>query len=664
VRPARLIGLLLGLLAPLASPLVALPRPPEKARVELDVDRTAYAPGQAGRLVALVQIEPGWHVNSHQPTFEYLIPTTAELKLPPGWDAATLSYPPGELARFTFAEEELSVFQGEVPIVAAFRVPATQSLGEVRVTVKLTYQACNDTQCLPPVSHEQQALLRIGEGEPRDSGFFAGAAREEASSGGAPVAGGGQAGGRTPGAPPAAEAAVVPPSSAQAQPAGDGGQPLAAAPADRPGPAPGTEGASRAPAAAPRPGVGRLLWMVALGLLGGLILNAMPCVLPVLSIKDFSMVKHASLTRRAVATAGLATTAGILASFWLLAGVAVAARNAGAAVGWGLHFQQPGFVAALAVVVVLFTLNMWGLFEIRLPGRIATAAGGAPREGIAGHFLTGLFATLMATPCSAPFLGSAVGFALGQPAAIVFAIFTAVGLGMALPYLVLAAWPAAARLLPRPGAWMVRLKEVMGFLLAGAAVWLFYVLAQQVSSTALALVQLALLGLALAVWIGRSARPGWRVGAATTAGVAAAVAAVWIAAAAPAAARNAAATGDHGLIAWVPFERARAQRLAAEGTPVFVDVTADWCVTCKVNERLVLDTPEVAGAFSRLGVVAMRADWTTRDPAIGQFLAEHDRYGIPFYLLYRPGGETHVFPELITRDLVVGALEPVRQAAR
>src|SRR6185436_7179649 len=266
-------------------------------------------------------------------------------------------------------------------------------------------------------------------------------------------------------------------------------------------------------------------------------------------------------------------------------------------------------------------LNMWGIFGIQLPGRLATAAGGGRREGIAGHFVTGLFATLMATPCSAPFLGTAVGFALGQPAIAVFAVFTAVGLGMAAPYLLLAAWPRAARLLPKPGAWMVRLKEVMGFLLAAAAVWLFYVLAQQVSAGWLAAVQLGLLLLALVVWLGRGARAGLPR--------AAAIAAV---------------------------------QLAAGGTLVFVDVTADWCVTCKVNERLVLDTPEVAGAFDRNGVVAMRADWTTRDRAIGDFLAAHGRYGIPFYLLYRPGGEPHVFPELITRDLVIGAVERTQTA--
>jgi thiol:disulfide interchange protein len=626
---AILAAALAGLAFPTAPLAAALPPTPEMASVELDVDRTAYAPGGAGRLVALLRIEDGWHVNSHQPSFEYLIPTTAELELPAGWEAATLSYPAGEMERFTFADEPLSVFQGEVPIVASFLVPASATAGEVSVRVKVTYQACNDTQCLPPVDHEQVASLRIGEGQPKESGYFA----RDRDAGGAAAPSRNDGAGRAD---------------------GTGGGGAARAPESAPEPA---------PEAAPVSGR-TLVWMVAVGLLGGLILNAMPCVLPVLSIKVFALVKHASLTRRQVATASLATTAGILVSFWALAAAAVLARRAGAAVGWGIHFQQPAFVALLAVIVVLFALNMWGIFEIRLPGRLADVAGSAPREGLAGHLFTGLFATLMATPCSAPFLGSAVGFALGQSAPVIFAIFTAVGLGMAAPYLLLAAWPGAAKLLPKPGAWMVRLKEVMGFLLAGAAVWLFYVLAQQVSAATLALVQLALLGLALAVWLARSVRSGWPLAAATVATLALAVAPVWLAAVGPPASRGALGQAPRGLIAWVPFERAEAERLAASGTPVFVDVTADWCVTCKVNERLVLDTPEVAGAFDRLGVVAMRADWTTRDRAIGEFLAEHGRYGIPFYVLYRPGGAPHVFPELITRDGVIGALEPVRRASR
>ena len=654
----RQVGLTFALLLALAAPVLAIPATPEKAHVELDVDRTAYAPGEGGRLVAIVRIDEGWHVNSHQPTYEYLIPTTLEVTLPAGWEAPQLTYPKGELERFSFAPEEpLSVFQGAVPIVAAFRVPRAQSFGEVPLNVTLTYQACNDRQCLPPVKQTQLAALRIGPGEAKDHGFFAG---EGVGTAAAASAGGGSAGGGTGGGTAAG-------TNADAATASAGGTDVSSA----------TDRSSSAPAIAPSgeqtsavtrdavaaPPARSLLWIFSLALLGGLILNAMPCVLPVLSIKVVSLVKHANLTRGEIAAAGLATTAGILASFWGLAGVAVAARNAGAAVGWGLHFQQPAFVALLAVVVVLFSLNMWGIFEIRLPGRLATAAGGR-QEGIAGHFVTGLFATLMATPCSAPFLGTAVGFALAQPAAMVFAVFTAVGLGMALPYLLLAAWPAAARLLPKPGAWMVRLKEVMGFLLAGTAIWLFYVLAQQVSAGALALVQLGLLLLALAVWLGRSARPGLPLAAAVTTMVLIAAGTVWVAAAAEPARRGPLAGAPSGLIAWEPFERARAERLVAEGTPVFVDVTADWCVTCKVNERLVLETPEVAGAFERMGVVAMRADWTSRDRTIGDFLAEHGRYGIPFYMLYRPGTEPHVFPELITRDLVVDVVERTQQAAR
>ena len=620
-RASLFFALLVAIVAPPWSVLSALPAVEEKASVELDVDRTAYAPGEAGRLVALVRIEPGWHVNSHQPTYEYLIPTTVEVSLPPGWAAPTLSYPQGEIARFTFAEEPLSVFQGEVPIVAAFQVPHAQSVGEVPLRVKVTYQACNDTQCLPPVEHEEKAALRIAAaGAAKEHGWFA---RDRGASAVGTASGASAAGGT-----------------------------------------PTTPGLPAAAAAEARDVAGRgLLWILALGLLGGLILNAMPCVLPVLSIKVFSLVKHANLGRREVATAGLATTSGILASFWALAAAAVLARNAGAAVGWGLHFQQPAFVALLAVVVVLFSLNLWGIFEIQLPGRLATAAGGSTREGIAGHFVTGLFATLMATPCSAPFLGTAVGFALGQPALTVFAVFTAVGIGMASPYLLLAAWPNAARLLPKPGMWMVRLKGVMGFLLAGAAVWLFYVLAQQVSAASLALVQLGLLLLALVVWLGRGARAGAPRAAAIAATVIVAAGTVWAAGAAPPARRGTLAEPPRGLIAWQPFERAKAEQLAAAGTLVFVDVTADWCVTCKVNERLVLDTPEVAGAFDRNGVVAMRADWTTRDRGIADFLAAHGRYGIPFYMLYRPGEEPHVFPELLTRDLVIGALESTRTVA-
>jgi suppressor for copper-sensitivity B len=578
------------------STIHAQPPRPEKAEVHLAVDRTAYESGGTARIAALVSIEHGWHVHSNKPTLEYLIPTVLDLQLPVGWPEETIQYPQAEIQTFTFAEEPLAVYDGDVVILSEVKIPEGLPAGIFPVRASLRYQACDDSQCLPPVTTEAEVQLTLGPG-------------------GQPVEG-------------AAFAAAAPP------------PPKGAAPA-------------RA----------SLAWMLVLALLGGLILNAMPCVLPVLSLKVFGLVRSAGHGRAEVVRGALATSAGIVVSFLALALAALAARAAGAAVGWGVQFQRPGFVAFLAVVVVLFCLNLWGLFEIQLPARLARVGATGPREGAAGHFASGLFATLMATPCSAPFLGTAIGFALAQEAPVILAIFTAVGIGMSLPYLLLAAAPGTARFLPRPGAWMETVRGVMGFLLAAAAVWLFYVLSSQMSPERLAAVQLGLLGLALFTWLrhrgftGASLRKAAGVGMAAT--VAATLAlAIWTGGEAPAQATETA----EGLIRWENFDRGKAQQLATGGQLVFVDVTADWCFTCKVNERLVLNTPETAGLFEEHGVVPMKADWTNRNDEIARFLAEHGRYGIPFYLLYRPGQDPHVFSELLTKENVAAAVREAAQA--
>ena len=594
MRLARLSVLLL-FAATGAATGQGTPAEAEKASFELLAERTAFAPGTTGRLAAVMSIEEGWHTNSHEPTFDYLIPTTLELELPARWPPARVAYPPGEMKTFAFAGEPLSVYEGEVTLTASFEIPEAAGAGAYPVTARLTYQACDDRTCLPPVTAEERLEIAVGEGgEPAP---------------GAAAAFGGQ------------------------------GDPLATA----------------TPSGRADAGARGLAVIVGLALLGGLILNAMPCVLPVLSLKVFGLVQSAGRGRREVVRGALMTALGILVSFWALAGAAAAGKAAGAAVGWGIQFQEPVFVALLTVVVLLFCLNLWGLFEITLPSWLARKAGAAPREGLAGHFVSGLFATLMATPCSAPFLGTALGFALAQQAGVILATFTAVGLGMALPYLVLAAAPGTASLLPRPGPWMSHVKTFMGFLLAGAAVWLLYVLAGQLTPESLAFLELALLALALCVWLRHRAGHVLAAGAAG-AGIALAVAVtVAIAAQAPAAASEAEAE-PRGLIAWVEFDRQEAERLAAQGRLVFVDVTADWCFTCKVNERLVLETAEVAAAFARHEVVAMKADWTNRDDEIARYLAAHGRYGIPFYLLYRPGAEPHLFGELITQEELIRRL--------
>jgi suppressor for copper-sensitivity B len=598
-----------------AGSALAQPPRPEKATLSLTADRTAYEPGGTARIAAKVIVEDGWHVNSNTPTFDYLIPTKLDLELPSGWSDETVRYPRHEMQTFAFADQPLAVYEGEFVILAEVKVPAGAAKGSVPVQAALRYQACNDSQCLPPVTTDATVSVTVGSGgTPVESELFGG---------GGPAA-----------------------------PAGDG---------EKGGGGP--------------PGTG-LGAMLLLALVGGLILNAMPCVLPVLSLKVFGLVRSAGQGRSEVVRGALATAAGILVSFLALALAAIAARAAGTAVGWGVQFQRPGFVAFLAVVVVLFCLNLWGLFEIPLPQRLARLGGSGPREGLAGHFASGLFATLMATPCSAPFLGTAVGFALAQESPVILSIFAAVGLGMGLPYLLLAAAPGTARFLPRPGEWMNTLRGIMGFLLAAAAVWLFYVLSSQVSPERVAAVELGLLALSLFLWLRHrhmtsgTPRQGmrWLAEIGMIAAVAATVGIAAIAPAAPATGSSKnprlATEASAGLISWEPWERARAEDLAGQGKLVFVDVTADWCFTCKVNERLVLETPEIAGAFAEHGVVPMKADWTNRDDEIGKFLAEHGRYGIPFYLLYRPGQQPRVFSELLTKDGLVEAVQEAGQLAK
>jgi suppressor for copper-sensitivity B len=382
-----------------------------------------------------------------------------------------------------------------------------------------------------------------------------------------------------------------------------------------------------------------MLPILALALLGGLILNAMPCVLPVLSLKLLGLVDG----RRGL----LLTAAGIVASFLGLAAILIVLKSAGVAVGWGIQFQQPLFLAAMMTVLILFACNLFGFFELRLPGFAGDLAG---RHG--GHFATGVFATLLATPCSAPFLGTAVGFALAAGPLEIAAVFLTLGLGMSIPYLAAAAVPGIGRLMPRPGPWMVRLKQVLGLLLVGTAVWLATVLAAQAGMLAAALVGLALAAVAAVLAL----LPRQR-GTAAAALVGAGLAAVLLLPSPPSA-----PTAELG---WRSFEREAIDRLVAEGKTVFVDVTADWCVTCQVNKKLVLDSDRVAERLGAPHVVRMRADWTRPDPAISAYLRSFGRYGIPFNAVYGPGAPSGIaLPELLTGGAVDEALERAKGAPK
>lgn len=394
--------------------------------------------------------------------------------------------------------------------------------------------------------------------------------------------------------------------------------------------------------------------ILGLALLGGLILNLMPCVLPVLSIKVLSAISHGGRSRGSVRAGFLASAAGVVVSFLALALGAIAVKAAGGAVGWGMQFQQPVFLVFMVCLLTLFAANLLGWFEILLPSRLGDVmvrVGGG--DGTAGSFATGVFATLLATPCSAPFLGTAIGFALSRGAGEIVAVFLALGVGMALPYLAVATWPRLAASLPRPGRWMLWLRRVLSVPLLLTAVWLLTVLSAQVSPAAAATVGLFMAVLLLAVW-GRRRLPD-RV---RPAGLGAAVALIVAAVLVPGLFdRGAGAAGTQPQGMWSAFDLPAIDRLVGEGRVVFVDVTADWCITCEANKRLVLTRDPVAAELGSEGVVAMRADWTRPDEAIAAYLASHGRYGIPFNVVYGPDApDGIVLPELLSNDAVLEAL--------
>jgi suppressor for copper-sensitivity B len=390
--------------------------------------------------------------------------------------------------------------------------------------------------------------------------------------------------------------------------------------------------------------------MLGLALLGGLILNLMPCVLPVLSLKLLSVVGQGGRARGEIRRGFLASAAGILVSFLVLAAVLLALRAGGTSIGWGLQFQAPLFLAAMAVVMTLFAANLFGFFNVALPGAVARL-GESGHGGLWGHFLTGFLATLLATPCSAPFLGTAVGFALSHGTAEILAIFAALGLGLALPYLAVALFPGLAQRLPRPGRWMGWLKLVLGLALVGTAAWLLSVLwRQEGPATALLLAALLVALLALLAWR-RRAPAGLRRGLAV-ASLLLALGGIALPALLPS--RPAAAGAAEG---WVAFDDRAIPGLVAVGKTVFVDVTAEWCVTCLANKRLVLDLQSVRAALAAEGVLAMQGDWTRPDPAIAAFLERFGRFGIPFDVVFGPGAPGGIpLPELLSEEAVLRAL--------
>jgi len=394
---------------------------------------------------------------------------------------------------------------------------------------------------------------------------------------------------------------------------------------------------------------GTLAYMLILAFMGGSILNLMPCVFPVLSLKVLSFARNTDHDRH---LHSWVYTAGVISSFVAVAALLIVLQQAGQAIGWGFQLQSPGFVIALAYLFIAMGLSLTGMVELG-SNLMNTGSGLADQSGLGGSFFTGVLAVVVASPCTAPFMGTALGFAVSQPPLIGLTVFAALGAGMAAPLLVFSYSGAARAIMPKPGPWMETLKQFLAFPLYATAIWLLWVAGRQTGVNTMAAALCGALLLALGLWLWRV--NWWRRGLA----LACLAGAITLASLRG---LDGTAAGSNALAKeYLPWTESEVAALRNAGRPVFVDVTADWCITCKANETAVLFTDDITAAFAEHGVVYMIADWTNEDPKIAELLKKHQRNGIPLYLMYPadPAAAPLILPQLLTKRMVIDALEDV-----
>ena len=656
-----------------ASALESAPVRSSRAVVTLVSDTDAARPGQPLRLGLRMRLAPGWHTYWQNPG-DAGVPPELTLTLPPGATAGDVQWPT------PFRQPEGPVmtygYTGEVLLP----VPVTPGPAPLRVEAAATWLVCEKI-CVPeeghftldlpagaPVPSAEAALFAAADARlPRPSPFAASVAAD----GTLTLRGAGLSAATVQDAWffPAAWGGVEQ-AAPQRLTAGNGSVSLALKPGQSFAPASGLSGTvvlrdpggqetylavDAAPGAAlPAPAAVPLAQTLLLALLGGLILNLMPCVFPVLAMKAMALARLSGAALGEVRRHALSYTAGVMVAFGALGGALLALRSAGGAAGWGFQFQSPAFVAAMAWVLFGVGLNLSGVFQVG--GRLAGAGQGlASRGGHVGSFATGALAVLVATPCTAPFMGAAIAAALAAPAAVTLLVFLAMGLGLAAPHALLALVPGAARLLPRPGAWMDVLRGALAFPMYAAAAWLVWVVSQQAGPDGVLAALGGLLLVGFAAWsLGLAQASGGRWLGRGVAIASVALAAALLPTLAPAAAGQVQAAQAEGA---EPYTPARLASLRAENRPVFVNMTAAWCVSCLVNERVALSPSAVRDAFAARGVAYLKGDWTRGDPAVTAYLREHGRDGVPLYVFYPAGpGAPTVLPQILTETAVLDQL--------
>lgn len=405
-------------------------------------------------------------------------------------------------------------------------------------------------------------------------------------------------------------------------------------------------------------GSSNLLLLMAAAMLGGMILNLMPCVLPVLSLKALAISKKAGQEHAHVAKLGIAYTTGILVSFAVIAGLLIGLQQAGEAVGWGYQMQSPAFVGFLIFLLFLVGLNLSGLFDLPvLFGNVGSEV--ANESSPRGSFATGVLATMVATPCTAPFMASAIGVALTLPAWQAMLIFESLGLGLALPFLLVSIFPKLLRFLPKPGAWMETFKQFLAFPMYASVIWLLWVLTLQTGAGGMVVALTGMLGIIAVIWMKRLYADRTRF----YHGLVVVLLAVILALTLPTLNRMEAdgmmdVVPEEHAVQTIPYSKEKLDELRNNGTPVFVDATAAWCITCQVNARTAIHRERTMAAFNEQGVVLMIADWTRQNPEISEFLKSFGYQGVPLYVFYPAAGEPKVLPQILTEDIIINTITP------
>jgi thiol:disulfide interchange protein DsbD len=683
------LSLAVALLAPHSLQAAA----PPQVTASLVAADAAVQPGRAFTVALRLVHAPHWHTYWINPGTG--LPTSLAWRLPPGWTAGGIQWPAPQVIKDKAGAITGNGFEGELLLPVTLTPPVDlPSGGSVELKARAEWLMCEETcipgsaevaltlpvSATPPAAHPEWGpkIRGVLERLPRhDPAWQASASRQDATitlhvapatapAGHAPrelrffavdnlvayelpqtVRADGRGGFvltlPVDPAAPAGARRLVGVLTAQNGWRADGTLPGLAIAADL-----------TAPAAGPLGGT------LFLAFLGGLILNLMPCVFPVLGIKILGFVSQAGHQRSRIVAHGLVFTAGVLASFWVLAGVLAVLRTGGAQLGWGFQLQSAAFVYAIAVLLFVFGLNMSGVFEFGLG---ATAIGGElqTKSGYAGSFFTGILATVVATPCSAPFLAPALGAALAVSTAKSFLIFTGIGIGLSTPYLLLSTFPQAVKLLPRPGAWMETFKQFMAFPLYATVGYLLWVLAAQTGEEGFlnALIGLVLVG--MAVWMyGRWSAPGATAGRAAIGRAGLVVVGafgLWLGWPRAEAAAGG-APGKGTAVVWEPWSPEAVAKLRGEGRTIYVDFTARWCATCQTNKKIVFSSAEVLRYFAEHKIATLRADWTNKDPRITAELASYQRSAVPFNVIWKPGRDAPVIlPELLTPGIVLEALK-------